>query len=229
MPIIHNNNDISIITIDGPSGTGKGTLCLMLGEYLQWHVLDSGVLYRVLALLAQQKNIAYDDTQQLCYLAKHLNVAFLREPQQPIQVFLDNINITTEIRNEVCGNNASKIAAIFAVRQELIMMQRQFAKLPGLVTDGRDMGTVIFPQAQIKIYLDATMEERAQRRYLQLQEQEINVSLAVIIDELKKRDCRDTQRAHAPLVAAANAIHIDTTRFTIVQTFDYVLQLLGMK
>lgn len=217
---------IPVITIDGPSGTGKGTICHMLANHLDWHVLDSGAIYRVLAFAAREKGIELTDVQSLVRLAASLNVRFETDPHQQSKVILDGINVYEQLRSEQCGQDASIIAVIPEVREALLQRQRAFAMPPGLVTDGRDMGTVIFPDAILKIYLDASPEERAQRRFFQLKEKGIDVSLAQVVDELVKRDARDTARSHAPLKPAEDAVHIDTTGLTIVQVFSIVLKLI---
>jgi cytidylate kinase len=217
--------DVPVITIDGPSGTGKGTISHRLAKHLGWHFLDSGAIYRVLAYAALQHAIDFNDIDKLVHLAHHLNLQFQVDPSQSGAILLDGQDISATIRTETAGQNASKIAVIPEVREALLARQRAFAKLPGLVTDGRDMGTVVFPNANLKIYLDASVEERAKRRYLQLKETKNNASLAQVIDELVKRDARDTARTHAPLKPAKDAVLIDTTGLTVVQVFDNVLQL----
>lgn len=221
--------DVPVITIDGPSGTGKGTISHRLASHLNWHFLDSGALYRVLAFAAVKHNIDFTEIEKLVSLANNLHLRFEVDPGQSSSIFLDGKNISADIRTEQCGQNASKIAVIPEIREALLGRQRAFATAPGLVTDGRDMGTVVFPQAQLKIYLDASMEERAKRRYLQLKESGNNASLAQVIDELAKRDARDTARVHSPLRPATDAVLIDTTGLTVVQVFDNVLQLVRTK
>lgn len=220
---------VPVITLDGPSGTGKGTLCHMLANHLNWNVLDSGCLYRVLALAARQKHIDFSQVEQLTELAHHLNVHFETDPHLQSRVILDNQDVFDAIRSEQCGQDASQIAAIPEVREALLARQRAFATPPGLVTDGRDMGTVIFPHAILKIYLDASAEIRAQRRYLQLKEKAIDVSLAQVVDELNQRDARDKERLTAPLRAAEDAVYVDTSGLTIVQAFQNVLELLAAR
>lgn len=214
-----------IITLDGPSGTGKGTISQRLATHLGWHFLDSGALYRVLAYAADIKSINFNQVDALVELANSLNLHFSADAEKDSRVFLDDKDISAEIRTERCGQNASRIAAIPEIRDALLARQRAFATPPGLVTDGRDMGTVVFPEADLKIYLDASAEERAKRRYLQLKEKGNDVSLAQVEDELTKRDARDTERACAPLKPAEDAVLIDTTSLTIVQVFGNVLQL----
>ncbi|KTC78678.1 (d)CMP kinase [Legionella cincinnatiensis] len=221
------NDDVPVITLDGPSGTGKGTLCQLLAKHLQWNMLDSGAIYRVLAYAARKNNIAPHDIKQLVVWARSLNLRFDFSDEHGSRAILDDVDVSREIRSEQCGQDASQIAAIPEVREALLERQRNFAQPPGLVTDGRDMGTVVFPDAILKIFLYANAEERANRRYLQLKEKGINVSLAQVVEELAKRDVRDTARTHAPLKPAADAVQIDTTRLSIVQVFDNVLNLIN--
>ncbi|AUH72875.1 (d)CMP kinase [Legionella sainthelensi] len=221
------NENVPVITLDGPSGTGKGTLCQLLAKHLKWNMLDSGAIYRVLAYAARKNNIVPPDPKQLVVLARSLNLRFDFSDEYGSRAILDNVDVSREIRSEQCGQDASQIAAIPEVREALLERQRNFAQPPGLVTDGRDMGTVVFPNAILKIFLYANAEERANRRYLQLKEKGINVSLAQVVEELATRDVRDTARTHAPLKPAADAVQIDTTRLSIVQVFDNVLNLIN--
>lgn len=218
---------VPIITIDGPSGTGKGTLCHMLADHLDWHVLDSGSIYRVLAFAARSKGIELTDISKLEELAYSLDVRFETDPHMKSAVKLDNIEVFDQIRTEQCGQDASKIAILPQIRDALLARQRAFAMPPGLVTDGRDMGTVVFPCAGLKIYLYASEAARAERRFFQLKEKGINVSLAEVVNELTKRDKRDTERTYAPLKPAKDAILVDTTGLTIVQVFNNVLELMN--
>lgn len=216
---------VPVITLDGPSGTGKGTICHMLAKELRWNMLDSGAIYRVLAYAARKNNISFDAINQLTALALSLDLRFESNEHNQTSVLLDNQNISQDIRSEQCGQDASQIAVIAQIREALLARQRHFAQLPGLVTDGRDMGTVVFPNAIVKVFLYASETERANRRYLQLNEKGINVSLAQVVEELTIRDKRDTSREHAPLKAADDAVLIDTTGLTIVQVFHNVLHL----
>lgn len=210
-----------VITLDGPSGTGKGTLCHMLAEHLGWHFLDSGAIYRVLAFAVRKHTLDVSDVEKIVALAHMLDLRFVVGGL----VLLDEEDISDAIRTERCGQEASKIAIIPEVRAALLARQRAFATAPGLVTDGRDMGTVVFPDAFLKIYLYASAEERARRRYLQLKDSGNDARLSQVVEELAKRDTRDTSREHAPLKPAPDAVQIDTTGLTIVQVFNKVLQL----
>jgi cytidylate kinase len=220
------DNHVPVITLDGPSGTGKGTLCHLLANHLQWNMLDSGAIYRVLAYAARQRAIDLNNINQLIDLALSLDLHFASSVDNETQVFLDNSDVSKQIRSEECGQDASQIAVLPEVRTALLQRQRNFAEDPGLVTDGRDMGTVVFPNAVLKIFLFASEQERAKRRYLQLKEKGINVSLPQVVEELVKRDARDTARTYAPLKPAEDAVLIDTTGLTIVQVYNNVLKLL---
>lgn len=211
---------VPVITVDGPSGSGKGTLSRQLAHALKWHFLDSGALYRVLALAAIRHAVALDNHQALEVLGLHLDVTFEHEP---MRILLEGQDVTLAIRTEECGNAASKVAAIPAVRTALLERQRAFSEPPGLVADGRDMGTVVFPDADLKVFLDASAKIRAIRRQAQLKEQGIDVSLDDLFAEISERDKRDRERAIAPLVAAKDAYVIDSTSMSIQEVFQAVL------
>jgi len=203
---------IPVITVDGPSGTGKGTLCHRLAGQLGWHFLDSGALYRITALAAQKQGVAADDEKALQKVAQNLNVQFqISTPDQPYYIFLENQDITHEIRTETIGNLASQISVFPLVRSALLDRQRAFRQAPGLVADGRDMGTVVFPEAILKIFLEASVEERAKRRFLELSQRGLDVTLARLLEEIAERDHRDRTRAVAPLKPAEDAMILDTT------------------
>lgn len=222
---IINKQPIPVITIDGPSGTGKGTISHRLAYHLRWHYLDSGALYRVLAWVAEERDVDFNDVNGLVNLARHLNLTFEIDQHWYTWTCLDGQNINPFIRTEACGKNASKIAVIPDVRAALFDRQRAFAISPGLVTDGRDMGTVVFPDAALKIYLHASIEERANRRLLQLKNKQNDDTLAQVIKQLAERDARDSDRAHSPLKPAEDAVQIDTTSLSIEQVFAAVLNL----
>lgn len=204
-----------VITIDGPSGTGKGTLCKALAEVLQWHLLDSGAIYRVLALVAMHHKVAIDCEEALVLLTTHLDVSFQVEYGY-LKVVWRGGDISNAIRNETIGNAASQIATFPRVREALLWRQHAFRAFPGLIADGRDMGTVVFPDAPVKIFLDASLEERAHRRMLQLQGKEFSVNFFEhLLSDIKERDDRDCNRVLAPLVPATDALVLDSTYLTI--------------
>jgi cytidylate kinase len=213
-----------IITVDGPSGAGKGTICKLLATKLSWNLLDSGALYRLTALAAKHHGVAMDDADALQVLAAHLDVQFIVQADGELQVILEGESVTQELRMEETGTNASFVATIPGVRTALLNSQREFSQLPGLIADGRDMGTVVFPQAVLKVYLDASVEERANRRYKQLINKGLDASLKVILIDLKERDARDTQRTTAPLRPADEALVLDSTSLSIEQVLEIVLE-----
>ncbi|MFT5807544.1 MAG: cytidylate kinase [Moritella dasanensis] len=211
-----------MITVDGPSGSGKGTVCQLLAAKLGWHILDSGAIYRVLALAAINHNVELDDESGLSAIAADLDVRF--EPADDgLQVILEGENVSRAIRTEEVGFAASKSAIFPAVRAALMQRQRDFRVTPGLIADGRDMGTVVFTDAGVKIFLDATAEERANRRFNQLQDKGFDVSIAPLLEEIKKRDHQDRSRLVAPLKAADDALVIDSTSLSIENVVAEVL------
>jgi cytidylate kinase len=215
---------VPVITLDGPSGVGKGTVSLRLAQQLGWHTLDSGALYRVLALAAVRHSISLQDEVALAQLAIYLDVYFKATPAlDTLQVFLAAQEVSAQLRTETCGAMASQLAILPAVRQSLLERQRAFRQLPGLVAEGRDMGTVVFNDAPLKIFLTASGEERAQRRYKQLKEKGIDAKLDSLITEIAERDNRDMTRILAPLQVATDAQVIDTTDLSIEQVVAGVL------
>lgn len=219
---------MNIITIDGPSGSGKGTVCHILADKLGWNLLDSGALYRILAFAALQKNIALDDEKNLTALALKLQVSFISNGAG-VDTILDGENVGDKLRTEVVGEAASKVSSIQPVRDALLARQKAFYQAPGLIADGRDMGTVVFPEAPVKIFLDASAEERAQRRFNQLQNKGFDVSIAQILSEIKDRDYRDRNRIAAPLKPADDAVEIDSTSLTIDEVVAQVIDLVKLK
>jgi len=218
----------NLITIDGPSGSGKGTVCHILAKKLQWHLLDSGALYRILAYAALQQHVLLTDEKRLAELALTLDVSFVSNGSG-VDTLLNNENVGDKLRTEEVGQAASEVAAIEDVRSALLARQKAFLQNPGLIADGRDMGTVVFPDAKVKIFLDASAEERAQRRFNQLQDKGFNVSIAQILSEIKERDYRDRNRAVAPLRPANDAVVIDSTTLTINEVVQQILTLVELK
>jgi len=216
---------IPVLTIDGPSGSGKGTIARSVAERLGWHLLDSGALYRLVGLAASKRGISTSDHAACGQLAADLDVKFGSDAQGHEQVWLGGEEVSAAIRTEEAGDRASQVAAIPSVRDALLDRQRRFAQPPGLVADGRDMGTVVFPYAPLKIYLTASAEERARRRHKQLKDKGIDVSLAALSREVAERDQRDSSRAIAPLKPAADAVTIDSTSMPIDAVVEKVLAL----
>ena len=219
---------MNIITIDGPSGSGKGTVCHILASKLGWNLLDSGALYRILAFAALQEKIALDNASALANLALNLQVAFISNGVG-VDTILNGENVGDKLRTEIVAEAASKVASIQVVRDALLARQKAFYQAPGLIADGRDMGTEVFPQAPVKVFLDASAEERAERRFNQLQNKGFDVSIAQILSEIKDRDYRDRNRAVAPLRPASDAIEIDSTSLTIDEVVNQVLDLVKLK
>ena len=221
-----NKTNVQVICLDGPSGVGKGTICLAVAKKLGWHILDSGSLYRITALQVSRKfpetEVVDIDESQLVEIAENLNVSY-QENNGELAIILDGQEVSSLIRNEKIGDIASKVAAVPVVRSALLERQRAFRQPPGLIADGRDMGTVVFPDAPLKIFMTASAEERAQRRYKQLKDKGIDVNLALLVKELRQRDERDMKRKTAPLKPASDAITIDTTTLDIEQVTQEVM------
>ncbi|MDR4124853.1 (d)CMP kinase [Yanghanlia caeni] len=214
------NTPAPVITIDGPTASGKGTIASLVADRLGWAVLDSGALYRLTALSVLRSGVNADDVDAVAQLARTLNVTFDGE-----RILLDGEDVAQAIRKEDVGNLASRIAAYQPVREALLQRQRDFRQAPGLVADGRDMGTVVFPDAPLKIFLVANVRARAERRYKQLMEKGFSVKLTDLLEDMQARDARDAGRANAPLVAAADAVTIDSSGLSIDQTVSRVLAL----
>jgi cytidylate kinase len=212
-----------VITIDGPSGAGKGTVARVVADQLGWHLLDSGAIYRVLAVAIQHHQLALDEEEPLIPVAAHLDVQFEINSEGEGKVILEGENVTDIIRTEEIGELASKVAAFPRVREALLRRQRAFSVKPGLVADGRDMGPVVFTKAPVKIFLTASAEERAQRRFNQLKEKGIDVNIGRLLNDIRQRDERDQNREVAPLISAEGALTIDSTGISITEVVKEIL------
>lgn len=219
----HMNDQIPVITIDGPSGAGKGTVARIVAEQLGWRLLDSGAIYRVLAVATQHHQVCLDDEEPLIPMAAHLDVQFEINSQGEGKVILEGENVTNTIRTEEIGALASTIAAFPRVREALLRRQRAFSVAPGLVADGRDMGTVVFEKAPVKVFLTASAEERAERRFNQLKEKGFDVKIGRLLDDIRQRDERDSNRKVAPLVPAEGALIVDSTDLSIQEVVNKIL------
>ncbi|MEP6886577.1 MAG: (d)CMP kinase [Gammaproteobacteria bacterium] len=215
---------VRVMTIDGPSGSGKGTVSRAAARALGWALLDSGALYRLVALAGRQAGISLDAGESLGRLAQHLDIGFGSDSAGGEVVWLDGVEVSAAIRTEQAGNDASRVAALPVVRAALLERQRRFAVSPGLVADGRDMGTVVFPQAEVKIFLTASAAERALRRHKQLNEKGVAANLAALSLEIAERDLRDSTRTASPLVASADAVLLDTTGMSVESVVERVLE-----
>ena len=218
---------IPVLTLDGPSGVGKGTVARIIAQKLDWHLLDSGAIYRAFAIVASNNDIKIDDIDGLLKLANNFDISFkLNSNHEPLNVYLNNVEVSSELRTEKTAALASQFAKIESLRKTLLVKQRQFKKLPGLVADGRDMGTVVFPDAPFKVFLTAEVEERAKRRLKQLQETGITGNISHTLAEVQKRDERDANRQHSPLRPAKDALVIDTTNLSINEVITKVMALI---
>ena len=218
---------IPVLTLDGPSGVGKGTVASIIAQKLDWHLLDSGAIYRAFAIVARDNDIKIDDIDGLLKLANNFDISFkLNSNHEPLNVYLNNVEVSSELRTEKTAALASQFAKIKPLRKVLLVKQRQFKKIPGLVADGRDMGTVVFPDAPFKVFLTAEIEERAKRRLKQLQETGITGNISHTLAEVQKRDKRDANRQHSPLRPAKDALVIDTTNLSINEVITKVMALI---
>lgn len=206
-------SEAPVVTIDGPGGAGKGTVSLMVARRLGWHYLDSGALYRLVAVAAARDGLDIDDGDALARRVGQLRIEF-QLLTDALQVQLDGVDVTAAIREEACARSASRLAVHARLRSVLLPLQRAFARPPGLVAEGRDMGTVVFPQAPLKVFLTASAEQRARRRWLQLSAAGVDASLDAILDELRRRDAQDASRATAPLRPADDAVLVDSSDLT---------------
>ena len=221
-------NNVAVIAVDGPGGAGKGELCLRLSKKYGFAILDSGAIYRVLAYAALKKGIALDAEKELSSLAANLNLSF-KEVNNAVAVILDGEDVSSFIRTEETGGVASKVAVLPEVRAALLQRQRDFAVAPGLIADGRDMGTVVFPDATAKIFLDASAEERARRRVSQLESRGVKADYDKILKEIADRDFRDRNRATAPLKPADDALVLDSTTLSIQEVVDTAVKFIESK
>ena len=219
---------IPVVTVDGPSGAGKGTLSALIAEKLGWHLLDSGAIYRVLAVAAMHHDLPVDDESAVGPLASGLDVSFEIDKEQR-RVVLEGEDVTDDIRTEEVGAVASQIASLARVREALLRRQRAFQQDPGLVADGRDMGTVVFPDANVKLFLTASAEARAERRYNQLKDKGLDVNIARLLTDIKARDDRDANRSIAPLVPAEDAVVIDSTDLDINHVFESAMEIINSR
>ncbi|WP_232781889.1 (d)CMP kinase [Marinicella sediminis] len=217
---------VPVVTIDGPSGVGKGTTSALLAARLGWHLLDSGAIYRSLALKVMNDDLDPANEAQLAEAAKALRLSFQADGQHA-RILLDGQQVNDQLRSEACGDMASQVAPIAAVRQALLQRQKAFQQPPGLVADGRDMGTVVFKSAPLKVFLTANAEERAKRRHKQLKEKGVDVKIRDLLRDIEARDHRDSTRKVAPLVPAMDAHVIDTSDLSIEEVLAQIMNLVG--
>ena len=218
--------DVYILAIDGPVGSGKGTIGQMVAKHYGWHYLDSGALYRAFSHAANQKGIGSEDKPALQELIKTLDIVFIPTCDGGAAIQINGVDVTNKIRHEDAGKLASEYASKPVVREILFDLQRQSAKMPGLVADGRDMGSVVFPEADLKIFLTASAKSRAMRRYKQLKLKDFDVTLTRLVEDIKQRDQQDADRKHSPLVPAHDAVILDTTSMSIEQVFEKIASLI---
>jgi len=230
-------SSVSVITIDGPSGAGKGTIAQMVASHFGWHLLDSGALYRILGVSANQagiiprvdeasfrQDLSVNQQQKITSLATELSIEFVINPRsKEVEPLVNSVNLATQIRTDDAAQFASKVAAIASVREALLDLQKNFAKPPGLVADGRDMGTVVFSDAKVKIFLTASAKCRAERRYQQLINKGVGANMRALLQSIEERDQRDQNRSVSPLVPAADALVIDSSQLSIEQVFNQVI------
>ncbi len=225
------NSTIPVIAIDGPGGSGKGTIAYRIAGRLGFHLLDSGALYRIIGLAARQGDVPLHDEPALATLTESLDIAFklTDNPENPLSIWLNAQDVSLQIRTNQAGVDASIVAPLASVREVVMKLQRSFRQAPGLVADGRDMGTVVFADAAVKVYLTATAEERAKRRYKQLKDKDISVSLQELLKSIQIRDELDMKRDIAPLRAAPDAVIIDSTALSTSEVFQQVLTIVEGK
>ena len=217
---------IPVLTIDGPSGVGKGTVSKIVANELKWHILDSGAIYRAFALAASKRDLLPENTKELIDLASNLELKFVSSSlNNDLEIYLDNQEVSSDLRTEKTAELASKFAMIGSLRESLLIRQRDFRKPPGLVADGRDMGTVVFEDAPYKVFLTANVEERAKRRLKQLHQKGITGNISHTLDEVRNRDERDSSRKHSPLKPSKEALIIDTSDLTVDEVVTKVMAL----